>query len=419
MFIIFLLLSVLRANALPTPSSFGPNTLPFAAHWLIFGRATSDDPHSDDRTLVDIVRSCVLTVAACVYRAIHPNVPDPKAGPCKVQYERLKVTIYALLAPEMVIFWAIRQRMGARLIVRNVNKAFEKKNIGIRWTMAHGHFTQMGGFCREDNEHVIFTPALIELIEQDRVNIKGLRLTEKDINDRSKGDYLSKGFITLQTTWFILECITRLVTHLPLTELEVITLGYATLNIATFMFWFDKPLNVNRPNYLEIYSHAYVQTGVELTGEISEEKRVDGVGSITVTATNITDTDPPAVSGKIVVNVSSWSEVTSGLHWGMEDPLIGVLFPRIRNLLHLSQDPQKDRPKRFLPRVLLTIFESLLKRPFCHIFAPPLDLVDDSTTPRGAKHVSSYYAMQIRTDRWWVMWYPSCFIAIVFGVIHF
>ncbi|TFK57841.1 hypothetical protein BDN72DRAFT_736762, partial [Pluteus cervinus] len=144
------------------------------------------------RTLIDIIRSCALTIAACVYRAIHPNIPDPKAGFWKVRLERLKVTVYALIAPEMVIFWAIRQWVGARLIMNNVNDA---------WTTTHGHFTQMGGFCREDNKHVIFTPELIELVQHDRVNLKGLRLKKEDINDRSKGDFLSKGFITLQTTW--------------------------------------------------------------------------------------------------------------------------------------------------------------------------------------------------------------------------
>ncbi|TFK70852.1 hypothetical protein BDN72DRAFT_838379 [Pluteus cervinus] len=394
MIIIFLLLSALRVKALPTPSSFGPNALPPAPNWLIFGRAASDNPNSDDRTLIDIIRSCVLTIAACVYRAIHPNIPKPEPEPegnCwirKPQFGRLKVTVYALLAPEMIIFWAIRQWMGARLIVKQVNEALENTDSGITWTMAHGHFAQMGGFCREGNERVIFAPELIELIKHGHVNLKGLRLKEKDIYDRSKGDYLSQGFITLQTTWFILECVTRWIKDLPLAELEVITLAYATLNIATFLIWLTKPLNVNRPNYLEIYN----------------------------SPPSVED-EPASTTDK--TRVCSWSEVTSGLHWGTEEHLIGIIFPRMRDLLHKGQKPQDPRPKRFLPRVLLTIFENLLKRPFCHIFAPPLDLVDDSATPRDATHVSCFYAMKIEPLEWWRMWYPSCFIAILFGAIHF
>ncbi|TFK70479.1 hypothetical protein BDN72DRAFT_722282, partial [Pluteus cervinus] len=64
---------------------------------------------------------------------------------------------------------------------------------------------------------------------------------KNQVQDRSKGDFLSKGLVTLQTSWFTLECIARFQRHLPITELEVVTLAFAVLNIITYGFWWDKP----------------------------------------------------------------------------------------------------------------------------------------------------------------------------------
>ena len=72
-------------------------------------------------------------------------------------------------------------------------------------------------------------------------------ITEEAIKDKSKGDGLSKGFAILQTGWFILQCIARKIQALPMTELEIITLAFATLNFATYTLWWNKPLDVQVP----------------------------------------------------------------------------------------------------------------------------------------------------------------------------
>jgi hypothetical protein len=77
------------------------------------------------------------------------------------------------------------------------------------------------------------------------------RISAEDINDRSKGDAISKAFVILQTSWFIAQCIARWATRLPVTELEVATLAFATLNGITYGLWWDKPQNVGRPVFLE------------------------------------------------------------------------------------------------------------------------------------------------------------------------
>jgi hypothetical protein len=72
------------------------------------------------------------------------------------------------------------------------------------------------------------------------------RISKAEIDDRSKGDAISKVAVILQTGWFVTQCIARGVQGLPITELELITVAFATLNFVIFLLWWDKPQNVQR-----------------------------------------------------------------------------------------------------------------------------------------------------------------------------
>ena len=71
--------------------------------------------------------------------------------------------------------------------------------------------------------------------------------TEAEIKDRGKSDWLAKSLALLQTSWFVMQCIARGIKHLPVTHLEIVTLAYAAMNFVIYVFWWNKPLNVNRP----------------------------------------------------------------------------------------------------------------------------------------------------------------------------
>jgi hypothetical protein len=73
------------------------------------------------------------------------------------------------------------------------------------------------------------------------------KIAEKEIEDRSKGDIISKGLAVFQTGWFITQCIARGAEHLAITELEIMTVAFAFLNFVTYIFWWNKPLNVTCP----------------------------------------------------------------------------------------------------------------------------------------------------------------------------
>jgi hypothetical protein len=145
---------------------------------------------------------------------------------------------FVLIAPEMVIHWATRQHLGA--------KHFAKKHQRRGWTMTHGFFLIMGGFTLHNERRTalrILEPRELESLSE-AGKIEWPSITEEEIQDRSKGDYLSKAIVLVQTSWFITQCIVRGAYRLEVTELEVATLAYAVLTGFTYYLWWKKPLDV-------------------------------------------------------------------------------------------------------------------------------------------------------------------------------
>ena len=69
-------------------------------------------------------------------------------------------------------------------------------------------------------------------------------ISEKEIQDWSKGDGLSKALAVVQTTWFLAQCISRNVQGLTFTELEIVTVAFAFLNGIMYFLWWSKPMGV-------------------------------------------------------------------------------------------------------------------------------------------------------------------------------
>ena len=71
--------------------------------------------------------------------------------------------------------------------------------------------------------------------------------TEAEIKDRGMSNLLARSFVLLRTSSYVMQCIARAIEHLPVTHLEIITLAYVAKNFVTYIFWRNKPVNVNRP----------------------------------------------------------------------------------------------------------------------------------------------------------------------------
>ncbi|KAJ7838804.1 hypothetical protein B0H14DRAFT_2588417 [Mycena olivaceomarginata] len=187
----------------------------------------------DSRSLFNILGGCLATVFACTWVSVHLNVPGPKQGQLALTWRRLGLMLAAVIAPELIAGFAARQFLDALWFS-------EKYNVSI----THGFFFAMGGFVSADGHHPIVTEEQLRLRPEYLVAIRGIRV--EDIEDKSKGDLLSKGLAVLQGLWFTIQgpsygrhhdLLMRVQQHLPLTELEVATLAFQFVNIFIWLLW--------------------------------------------------------------------------------------------------------------------------------------------------------------------------------------
>ena len=97
--------------------------------------------------------------------------------------------------------------------------------------------------------------------------------TEAEIKDKGKSDWLAKSLVLLQTSWFVMQCIARAIEHLPVTHLEIVTLAYTAMNFVIYVFWWNKPLNVNRP--VRVFRKSDVEEPVSEASRLASEANRD------------------------------------------------------------------------------------------------------------------------------------------------
>ncbi|KAJ7206558.1 hypothetical protein GGX14DRAFT_396942 [Mycena pura] len=154
-------------------------------------RAPNNSESCDDinncRRLFDIVWGCLTTIFACTWVSAHPNVPPPRPTRPDAFWPTLKWKL-------VVALLSIWRRLKLMLIA-------------------------------------VIAPELVAV-------------PEEAIEDKSKGDVLSKGVALLQGVWFVAQYVAQ---RLPATELEVATLAFAVLNAFIWVLWWGKPLDVREP----------------------------------------------------------------------------------------------------------------------------------------------------------------------------
>ncbi|KAF7365591.1 hypothetical protein MVEN_00432500 [Mycena venus] len=194
--------------------------------------ASCDDIHC--RTLFSIISGCLATIFACTWVSVHPNVPPPGLGNLALSWRRFCMMLVAVIAPELMAGFAARQFFDARWF----SKEYEV-------SMTHGFFFAMGGFVSQSDHRPIVKQRQLRRRPEYITAIQMIRV--EDIEDKSKGDSLSKGVVLFQGLWFTAQCLARIQQHLPVTELEVATLAFQFVNIFIWLLWWRKPLDARQP----------------------------------------------------------------------------------------------------------------------------------------------------------------------------
>jgi hypothetical protein len=94
---------------------------------------SSDSPSCNTRTLWDILSSCGLTLFACTWTAVHPDIPRIDKGIVAITFHRLLLMVIAFLAPELVTAWAAWQLLCAR----QATKDFVDAGFGAQHAKPH------------------------------------------------------------------------------------------------------------------------------------------------------------------------------------------------------------------------------------------------------------------------------------------
>lgn len=116
--------NLICATALPgladSPSQGAMDTSPFS---------------SETRTVLSILYSCLATTLACTWVSVHPNVPFFREGELAILGRKIHLMIMALIAPELMIMWAIKQSTGAHSIQDTIKIKYGTISESTLWPL--------------------------------------------------------------------------------------------------------------------------------------------------------------------------------------------------------------------------------------------------------------------------------------------
>src|SRR3569833_2350970 len=131
--------------------------------------------------------------------------------------------------------------------------------LRMKWTLVHSFYANMGGLlCAQTygEPYPIVANKLVNAAENatrkggDRDLFKLLDLSKADIEDKSKADWLLKAIAVTQITWLIMNVWARAITNVPVTQLEIATVAFSLMAIATYASCWWKPKDVGQPTLL-------------------------------------------------------------------------------------------------------------------------------------------------------------------------
>ncbi len=111
----------------------------------------------------------------------------------------------------------------------------------------------MGGFRFRVNGDVVCltTKDWADLLDTKELDWPD-RLLEPEILDRNKADWVLKSLALAQAIWFTTQAIGRAAQGLPVTTLELFTLGIIFCSLFMYLAWWSKPFDVRCPIILEL-----------------------------------------------------------------------------------------------------------------------------------------------------------------------
>ncbi|KAI9766852.1 MAG: hypothetical protein M1839_004757 [Geoglossum umbratile] len=222
----------------------------------------------DYRGTIDILWSCIVTIALCCWTILCPNVPPPGEGWWRAFTRKCSWAAFIVSFPEISIDVAGEQWESAR------QSAEDFSRIGYpQWTMRHGFLADMGGFILQTPNFPAFPVDAVQLhylVEKKYIPFPDISV--EMIRDKSKADGLARAIALFQTIWFALQCIGRAAQRLHVTTFELTTLGFVLCAVPMSLAWHLKPLDVEEPIVLTLSPHTSLEDILKQAGERADQR---------------------------------------------------------------------------------------------------------------------------------------------------
>ncbi|KAJ5912859.1 hypothetical protein N7504_001742 [Penicillium tannophilum] len=264
----------------------------------------------DSRSSWDIFWTCLSTIFACTWTALHLAVPKRDDTESTQIIWKLISWICAVLAPELMAGLAAEELLRVRAIVARCNAAFcklsnesiepvsipletpareeqhsggeemsekekvtpiqpkeastreeeaskkveqassedEPKPSTAWWSTVQGFCLVMNGVLIQTKDGWTYPVQPNNVVPFIEAGVvKPFHLRARDIEDRAKADSFAKGFTLLQSLWVTCNIIARRAYSLPISPLEYSTVAYVACAAVTYIIWWHKPRDMTTP----------------------------------------------------------------------------------------------------------------------------------------------------------------------------
>lgn len=223
----------------------------------------------EGRGTIDILFTNIIAIVVCVWTVLHHNIQAKGESEWTVTIRKLRWSMLAICAPEMLTLFAIMQWNAANRSVTEMHR------LGyVQWTRIHAFFANAGGFILQAPDFPAFpinATSIHYLCREKFIELPPI--TSREIWDRSKADRIAKVLAFIQAGWLIIHIIARLVQKLPVMPFEVCTAAFIIPTLATLYFWSGKPQNVAEPTVVRM--DTTIAQLLIMAGDASKEPYVD------------------------------------------------------------------------------------------------------------------------------------------------
>lgn len=205
-------------------------------------------PQPTGRGTFGLLCTCVFTIVLSLWTAYHPDI-EPLRHRNRAcgwsMFARVTRSCVFTLCPGWMVAEAAKQHVHATRLTTTLN------NLGYdEWSITHSFYAFMNGFIAQDETGVwrdLDFTYVEDLHDIDRDSIP----SKTEILDRSKADCFAKVVVVCEIVYIVSQSISRIGAHLPISTLEVATMGYAAVSLIAYSYWWRKPYCVRSKTMLQ------------------------------------------------------------------------------------------------------------------------------------------------------------------------